>query len=99
MLRSFKGVRDSSQPNGELLSLNGLLFGTAEGGTKCAPSVGCGTLFQISTSGKERVLYRFNEHSAGRFPNAPLIAMNGVLYGTTTEGGTDGIGTLFSLVP
>jgi uncharacterized repeat protein (TIGR03803 family) len=34
----------------------------------------------------------------GDFPEAPLIAdKNGILYGTTLEGGTDNQGVVFSL--
>ena len=99
VLHSFEGGRKSALPNGELLLLSKLLYGTAGGGTKCPPSEGCGTLFQISTSGKAHVLYRFNKHSVGRFPYGLLTAIDGALYGTTEEGGTYGRGTLFSFVP
>ena len=65
---------------------------------------GCGTVFEISTSGKEQVLYRFAGGNDGFFPSAGVLALNGTLYGTTSAGGGlpckkyDGsCGTVFAL--
>jgi hypothetical protein len=43
--------------------------------------------FSIATSGAERVLHSFNSGSDGALPDASLIDLKGVLYGTTDEGG------------
>ena len=48
---------------------------------------GCGTVYRISTAGAEKVLYRFTGSPDGAFPTASLIDVNGMLYGTTGDGG------------
>ncbi len=60
---------------------------------------GCGTVFSITTSGKETVLYSFGAPKDGKYPYAGLINVNGTLYGTTTAGGAKDAGTVFSLSP
>ncbi len=99
LLYSFKGGRDSSEPNGGLLLLHGRLYGTAGGGSKCAPSGRCGTVFEISASGAERVLYRFKGFPDASYPGWPLLAANGTLYGTAFEGGANKYGALYALTP
>jgi uncharacterized repeat protein (TIGR03803 family) len=98
-LYSFKGGRDALEPNGGLLPLDGLLYGTAGGGSKCAPSGRCGTVFSVSTSGAERVLYRFKGFPDASFPGWPLLAVKGSLFGTAVEGGANKYGALFALTP
>jgi uncharacterized repeat protein (TIGR03803 family) len=47
-------------------------------------------------------LYSFKSVPDGAFPLAPLALVNGVLYGTTNQGGTvtaDGEGTVFKITP
>jgi uncharacterized repeat protein (TIGR03803 family) len=93
MLHSFGGDSDGSHPTAGLIDVNGTLYGTTtEGG-----AYGNGTIFGISTSGKESVLYSFGKGSDGQGPEAALINVNGALYGTTTAGGTYGDGTVFGL--
>lgn len=99
LLYSFKGGRDGEQLNGGLLFVSRVLYGTAEGGLKCAPSGRCGIVFGVTTSGVQRVLYRFKGYPDGAYPGSPLIAVNGMLYGTTVEGGANGYGTAFALMP
>jgi uncharacterized repeat protein (TIGR03803 family) len=105
----FKGGTDGSSPAaGPLLWLDGRLYGaTSNGGTLCPASggssgPGCGTVFSVDTSGNERVLYRFRGKRDGASPNAPLLALDGKLYGTTYAGGAAGscdyyCGTLFEV--
>jgi uncharacterized repeat protein (TIGR03803 family) len=102
-LHSFKGGSgDGKNPLAGLLDVNGTLYGTTAyggGGPNCSSS-GCGTVFAITTSGKERVLYSFVCGSGdGSVPLAGLTNVNGTLYGTTTEGGADNDGTVFSITP
>jgi len=49
-----------------------------------------GTVFSITTSGHEQVLYSFKGRPNDGSDPGPsrLIALNDVLYGTTYEGGT-----------
>jgi uncharacterized repeat protein (TIGR03803 family) len=41
------------------------------------------------------VLYSFKSGSDGEYPYAGLIALDGVVYGTTEEGGASSAGTVF----
>jgi uncharacterized repeat protein (TIGR03803 family) len=84
---------DGQNPHAALINVNGTLYGTTNyGGTS-----GNGTVFSITTTGQETVLYSFGTGSDGSSPLADLINVNGVLYGTTTDGGTYGGGTVFSV--
>jgi uncharacterized repeat protein (TIGR03803 family) len=101
VLYSFQGGSDGSLPFGSLIDVNGTLYGTTNrgGGNQvgCQPSyAGCGTIYSISTTGKEKVLWAFNSTN-GTNPTAGLLEMNGSLYGTTTSGGSNGWGVVFSL--
>lgn len=109
VLYRFKGGADGYGPVGSLIAVDGMLYGTTQGGgTGCTYLGGCGTVFAVSTSGKERVLYRFKGAPDGSQPEAGLTKVNfhkGMLYGTTYEGGTactgsgslSGCGTVFQV--
>ncbi|HLY58523.1 MAG TPA: choice-of-anchor tandem repeat GloVer-containing protein, partial [Stellaceae bacterium] len=64
-----------------------------------------GAVFELSpvTGGgwTETVIYSFGEQANdGSLPHGPLLpGAGGVLYGTTSQGGTAGAGTVFELVP
>ena len=96
MLYSFKGGSDGAGPSG-LIDVNGKLYGTTGyGGT---PGT-YGTVFSISTTGyAETVLHRFGVSKDGQHPGAGLLNVNGTLYGTTSDGGLYGKGTVFALTP
>jgi uncharacterized repeat protein (TIGR03803 family) len=85
---SFKGGNDGKYPFSNLVYVNGTFYGTTQrgGDLQCNP-YGCGTVFAVSTSGKERVLYRFKGGHDGSDPLAGLLWLNGYLYGTATGGG------------
>lgn len=74
---------DGSSPTAGLIDVNGTLYGATVGGGK----YGAGTVFSISTSGKENVLYSFSGGSDGVWPEGTLVDVNGTLYGTTYAGG------------
>lgn len=112
VIYSFKGGSDGRSPSGNLVVLNGLLYGTTmEGGSGTGCShypYGCGTVFAVTPSGTEHVVYNFNGEPDGAEPNGSLVALNGVLYGTTFQGGTNaqcslsytvGCGVIFSVTP
>ena len=95
---------DGARPEGNLLAVNGMLFGTTEAGGKGCTGYtprGCGTVFAVSTSGSERVLYRFGSSGTkdGSFPAAGLVNVAGTLYGTTVANVSCGScgGTVFAL--
>jgi uncharacterized repeat protein (TIGR03803 family) len=94
------GGLDAYSPEFESLVMDGAgnLYGTtASGGTN-----NTGTVFKISTSGVESVLYSFGSSSGtdGDSPYAGLIMDTaGNLYGTTRVGGAFGRGIVFKLSP
>jgi uncharacterized repeat protein (TIGR03803 family) len=98
VLYSFAGVSDGKAPQAGLINVNGTLYGTtSEGGGGCG--YGCGTVFSVTTAGAETVLHRFAGGSDGDNPVAPLVEVNGTLYGTTERGGNSkhAVGTVFAL--
>jgi uncharacterized repeat protein (TIGR03803 family) len=108
VLHVFKGGSDGALPIADLANVNGVLYGTTEygGGGNCQSEYGkgCGTVFQITTTGSESVLHRFSGTDDGAAPLADLIGVNGTLYGTTSRGGNngcrgEGCGTVFELTP
>lgn len=105
-LHVFKGSPDGQHPNAVIVDATGTLYGTTYyGGTSTyqyCNNLGCGVLFEITTSGKESVLHSFTAPpDDGTLPLAGVIeGSNGALYGTTTNGGagtlgTDGDGTIY----
>jgi uncharacterized repeat protein (TIGR03803 family) len=98
VLHSFGGGSDGADPYASLIGVNGTLYGTTQagGGSKCFSGVGCGTVFTITTSGQEAVLFAF-QFTDGVGPDGALIDVNGTLYGTTGLGGANGFGTVYSI--
>jgi len=96
---SFKGGSDGGNPQAGLIAVGGKLYGTTQdGGVKSGYcEIGCGTVFEVSTSGAESVLYRFNGITDGAYPEAGLIAIGKELYGTTFQGGANSNGTVFEV--
>ena len=95
VLFSFDGS-DGTTPYASLVNVNGTLYGTTAG------YFSNGTVFSLSTTGMEDVLYRFGGAPDGALPFAGLINVNGTLYGTTEFGGRyhrkkGGYGTVFSV--
>jgi uncharacterized repeat protein (TIGR03803 family) len=94
---------------GVAMGSGGVLYGTTlngGGGTDCKQSLGCGTVFSLTPPASpggawtEAVLYGFTGGSDGAQPKAGVLAgAGGVLYGTTSSGGTLGGGTVFTLTP
>ena len=102
VLHSFAGGSDGAGPWAALINVNDTLYGTTEsgGGSGCTATgytKGCGTVFSISSSGKERVLYRFAGKPDGAHPGAALLDVSGTLYGTTSTGGEYGEGCVFTI--
>src|SRR5712692_7892243 len=80
---------------GLVFDKSGNLYGTTVyGGT-----IGYGTVFKLTSAGKEKVLYSFGSQSGdGHYPYAGLVLdKNGNLYGTTVYGGANGFGAVFEL--
>jgi uncharacterized repeat protein (TIGR03803 family) len=94
---AFSSSDDGAQPAAALIDVNGTLYGTTyAGGAHLCGGVTCGTVFSITTSGTEKVLYSFGERPHdGEYPQAALLDVGGTLYGTTSQGGKYGRGTVF----
>ncbi|MGB6712155.1 MAG: choice-of-anchor tandem repeat GloVer-containing protein [Candidatus Cybelea sp.] len=103
VLYKFGGSpNDGTLPRAGLLYVRGTMYGTtSNGGTGCDGSTyavtGCGTVFRITPSGAETVLYRFANAPDGAHPQAGVIDVNGTLYGTAMSGGANGSGTIYSI--
>ena len=93
-LYSFRSGSDGAGPVGDLVGINGALFGTTQyGGGACADySGGCGTVFELGSASGESIVYAFHGQSTGdgALPLAGLVRFNGALYGTTSSGGRPG---------
>ena len=98
LLYAFQYSPDGASPNG-LLNVHDVLYGTTErGGTGDGNCVECGTAFSVTTTGVETVLYSFGaSDNDGYLPSGGLAELNGVLYGTTSRGGQNDAGILYSL--
>ena len=99
VIYSFKGTPDGANPYAGLTTIHGELYGTTYMGGKNNYGTNSGTVFEVSTSGRESVIYTFKGENAndGLYPLAGLIAVKGALYGTTFAGGSDGNGTVFEV--
>jgi uncharacterized repeat protein (TIGR03803 family) len=77
-----------------LFATDGNLYGLSEnGGTDTN-----GLVFCLTTNGSLTFIYSFTNGLDGGNPGGPLIqGGDGALYGTTTSGGANGLGTVFKL--
>jgi uncharacterized repeat protein (TIGR03803 family) len=102
VLHSFGFGSDGAAPISSLINLEGMLYGTTPTGGGSSGS-GSGTVFSVDPgTGAETVLYSFCSQSNctdGQAPFGSLVAMKGILYGTTSFGGAFDSGTVFSLDP
>jgi uncharacterized repeat protein (TIGR03803 family) len=90
---AFGGQGDGSAPVGELIVVDGLLYGA----TSFGGQFNGGTIFSFDPgSATENVLYSFGSGADGLMPGAGLVAVDGTLYGTTTQGGSASLGTAFA---
>jgi uncharacterized repeat protein (TIGR03803 family) len=115
ILHHFTARADGGLPTGDLLlASDGNLYGTTLFGgdlssANCALSMGCGTAFQLTTSGVLTTLHNFeggiatstilvdNPNVDGANPQVPLVqAAGGTFYGVT-GGGANANSTFYSL--
>lgn len=95
VLYSFTGGIDGGFPFASLLRTDkGDFYGT----TVFGGSYNQGTIFKLSSTGVETVLYHFTGGADGSQPAAGLVSDNkGNFLGTTTKGGASGNGTVFRI--
>jgi uncharacterized repeat protein (TIGR03803 family) len=87
------GGGDGACPIGNLVDLNGTLYGvTFDGGTYNA-----GTIFYLTRAGKERIIHSFAS-ARGDYP-VGLVFVNNMLYGTASADGQSRSGAIFSITP
>jgi len=96
VLHSFGGnSTDGAIPLAGLIDFKGTFYGTTQNGG----TYNKGTVFKISPSGTESVMYSFKGGSAdGEYPYAGLLDVAGTLYGTTQNGGASNDGTVFKIL-
>lgn len=89
---------DGADPQGGVIQgTDGNFYGvTYKGG-----AYGNGTVYRITSGGMLTTLYSFGSQAGdGAEPIVPLIqATDGNFYGTTQEGGTNNLGTIFKITP
>ncbi len=90
---------DGAYPTGNLVhDSHGNLYGTTMDGGGVPP---LGTVFKVTPSGAETVLYSFRGEPDGWAPYYAGVVFDkaGNLYGTTETGGANRAGTVFKLTP
>ena len=99
VLHRFDGT-ETANPVAELVEIDdGSLYGTTLGGSRIMPGgppqQTPGTIFRVDpATGSFAIRHRFTD---GRKPVGRLIqATDGLIYGTTVDGGAFGLGTVFS---
>jgi uncharacterized repeat protein (TIGR03803 family) len=98
----YNFTRTTGQPSSGLtLGTDGNFYGaTFNGGTGTACIGGCGTVFKLTPSGKLTILWNFTGGNDGEFPySGPIEGTDGNFYGTTYQGGTNTVGTIYQLTP
>lgn len=97
VLHSFKNgtFTDGSVPSGVIQGTDGNFYGV----TTFGGATGNGTVFKITATGTETLLYSFvNGLGDGFNPSGNLIqATDGNLYGTAPSGGANGNGVIFEI--
>ena len=109
IMHNFTGAaNDGGIGVGSLVASNGVLYGVTRGGGGAA---GHGVVFALSTNANGTAAGYTNLHvfmgnptpgdvstnNDGATPEAALLLSDGTLYGTTTAGGTNGAGLVFSI--
>ncbi len=94
VLYSFElGLRIGGSPGGALTADQDALFGTT---TENAYNI-YGVIFRTSlATGNTSTVHAFTApETEGKFPNAELVRRDGYIYGTTWQGGSNDVGTVF----
>jgi uncharacterized repeat protein (TIGR03803 family) len=107
VIYQFKGGKDGQNPITQVsMDANGVLYGSTQGGDPTC-SLGCGTIYSLTppaTPGAawtHAVLHIFTAKKSigGIRPGQIVVGNGGILYGTTSQGGSKNFGTVFALRP
>lgn len=87
---------EGSLPFGLMQGADGALYGTTY---TCNSNPFAGTVFKLETNGNYTILHSFTGGTNdGQYPIAtPFQASNGVLYGTTIQGGSSNVGIIYMI--
>ena len=99
ILRTFSVPTDGGYPNDIIEASDGFLYGTTQAGGALG-AYSFGTVFRIAKDGTGYVVLRSfaGGTSDGATPYARLVeGADSMLYGTTTGGGSAGLGVVFKL--
>jgi len=95
---AFSGTNGAA-PQGLVQGADGNFYGTTQNGG----STNLGTIFKVTPAGVVILLHTFGDGSVandGANPQAGLIqGLDGNFYGTTQNGGSAGLGTVFAMTP
>jgi uncharacterized repeat protein (TIGR03803 family) len=97
VLHAFTGGTDGAYPRGALQQgTNGNFYGT----TQYGGSNDDGAIYMITPQGDLTTLHSFSGQAEGANPLVGLVlATDGNFYGTTPDGGSDYMGTVFQMTP
>lgn len=91
-IHDFTGTPDGASPAGGLTIVDNKLYGTTTSGGL----TNAGIIFRINTDGSNySKILDFEDESKGTHPYGAVIESSGVLYGMTTEGGSQGGGCVY----
>jgi uncharacterized repeat protein (TIGR03803 family) len=105
VLYSFKGGLSGSTPYARLtVGKDGALYGSTASGPGTCPgnllgttASGCGSIFKLTVAGVWSRIFAFN-NTKGAYPLGQLVeTTKGTFFGTTYQGGANGLGTVFKL--
>ncbi len=99
-LHSFSGGSEGYSPGpGLIRGADGRFYGMTEsgGGGSCYQDFGCGTIFEIDSSGNLTTLHIFTGAGDAGGPAGLTQASDGAFYGTTNGGGGGSAGTIFKM--
>ena len=96
VIHEFTSVNEGINPFASLTEGNGRLFGITAGGGITSN----GTVFSLNPDGSDfALLHSFDSQLStdAQNPRTALVFADGLLYGTTSSGGEQGIGTIYSV--
>ncbi|HUI83053.1 MAG TPA: choice-of-anchor tandem repeat GloVer-containing protein [Candidatus Binatia bacterium] len=104
VIYGFSGGSDGATPRyGDLIfDSAGNMYGTAAGGGDGQGGNGHGVVYEMMRSGNgwtQAPIYTFSGPDGAAPYNGVIFDSVGNLYGTTTQGGQNGLGTVFELSP